>query len=54
VARSKNAGPYELTLDIMFDNKDTYEKLKAFDLLNKSVIAKLYYITEKEVLVSMY
>jgi hypothetical protein len=54
VVRSKNAGPYELTLDIMFDNKDTYEKLKAFDLLNKSMIAKLYSITEKEVLVSMY
>jgi hypothetical protein len=54
VVRSKNAGPYELTLDVIFDNLDTYEKFKSFDLLHKSVIAKLYSITEKEVLVSMY
>jgi len=51
VVRSKNVGPYGLTLDVMFDNKDTYEKFKSFDLLNKSVIAKLYSITEKEALV---
>jgi len=28
VIRSKNAGPFEITLDIIFSNKDTYEKVK--------------------------
>lgn len=54
VLRSKNSGPYELTLDVMFDDREIYEKFKSFDLLNKSVVAKLYSITEKQVLVAMY
>jgi hypothetical protein len=54
VVRSKNVRPYGLTLDVMFDNKDTYEKFKSFNLLNKSVIAKVYSITEKEALVLIY
>ncbi|KAH8890709.1 hypothetical protein GQ53DRAFT_782384 [Thozetella sp. PMI_491] len=54
VVRSKNSGPYELTLDVMFGDNDTYEAFKSSNLLNKATIAKLYSIPEKEVLVSMY
>jgi hypothetical protein len=54
VVRSKNAGPYTLTFDVMFNDDVLYKKLKALDLLNKSVIAQLYSISEKDVLTSMY
>jgi len=45
VIRSKNAGPFELTLDIIFKNKEIYEKVKKTEVINKDLIAKLYGIT---------
>jgi Domain of unknown function (DUF4387) len=54
VIRSKNAGPYLLTLDVMFSSPSLYKFIKSFNLLNASVIAKLYSIPEKDVVVSMY
>ena len=32
--RSKNAGPFELTFDIMFDNVDSFERVKASGALS--------------------
>ena len=29
VVRSKNAGPYELTLDLMFPDENTYDEVRA-------------------------
>ena len=54
IIRSKNAGPFELTLDIIFKNKENYEKVKARDIINKSLIAKLYNITEDKILEFVY
>lgn len=42
VIRSKNAGPFKLTLDIFFDNVHIYQAIKQSKLLNKSLIARLY------------
>ena len=42
VIRSKNAGPFELTFDIIFKNKEIYEKVKKTEVINKDLIAKLY------------
>lgn len=42
VIRSKNAGPKELTLDIMFKSRDWYEKVKASGAITRELIAKLY------------
>lgn len=44
--RSKNAGPFWITLDIMFNDKDTYEKVLATGILSLSNVAKLYNIDE--------
>lgn len=49
VIRSKNAGPFELTLDIIFEDTDLYQKAKERDLINSSVIAKSYGIPEEQV-----
>lgn len=42
VIRSKNAGAFHITLDIMFDEKSTYEKVKETGIITKELIAKLY------------
>lgn len=40
--RSKNAGPFLLTLDIIFDRREIYEHVVASKLLSKEIVAKLY------------
>ena len=41
VIRSKNAGPFEVTFDIIFKDKETYEKVKKTKVITKELIAKL-------------
>ncbi len=40
--RSKNAGPFSLTFDIMFPDEKSYLKVKRSGVLNASMFAKLY------------
>jgi len=42
VIRSKNSGPYELTFDIIFKDKETYENIKSSRVINRELIAGLY------------
>lgn len=46
VLRSKNAGPFEITLDILFDDKDKYYFVKEKNILTREKIAQLYQIDE--------
>ena len=50
VIRSKNAGPFELTLDVLLKDKDVFEKLQQADIINKQTIADLYRIPVEDVL----
>jgi Domain of unknown function (DUF4387) len=50
VIRSKNAGPFELTLDIIFNDRGTYGKVVAAHAINRALIAGLYHISESDVL----
>ena len=50
VIRSKNAGPFELTLDVLLKDKDVFEKLQKADIINKQTIADLYRIPVEDVL----
>ncbi|HPU00943.1 MAG TPA: DUF4387 domain-containing protein [Bacillota bacterium] len=50
VIRSKNAGPFELTIDIIFKSREIYERVKKEQLLNAALIARLYRIPEEDVL----
>ena len=50
VIRSKNSGPYELTLDVIFKDKKSYEAACAAKVINKTTIAKLYGIPETDVI----
>ena len=54
VIRSKNAGPYELTLDVLLQSDEMFEKLRAANVINKASIAKLYGLPESDVLSIVY
>ena len=49
VIRSKNAGPFSITLDVLFDSPEIYQRVKDSDLINKKTIAKLYQIPEESI-----
>lgn len=50
VIRSKNSGPYELTLDIIFKSKTVYERVKRLGIINAQLIAHLYGIPVDDVI----
>ncbi|HHY04657.1 MAG TPA: DUF4387 domain-containing protein [Thermoanaerobacterales bacterium] len=50
VIRSKNSGPYELTMDIIFKDFDSYEKVKQQKVINKELISRLYQIPQEDIL----
>lgn len=50
VIRSKNAGPYELTLDIIFRDENVYKHLKDIDFFTPGLFAELYGISPEYIL----
>lgn len=42
LVRSKNAGPFTITIDVMFDDRATYERVRDSGVLNQQLIADLY------------
>jgi hypothetical protein len=50
VIRSKNAGPFELTFDIIFNDAETYERVKQSGVLSPELFARLYRIPVEDVL----
>jgi hypothetical protein len=49
VLRSKNAGPFELTLDIMFDDEEKYQMVKRSGVINRDLVCKLYRVRPEDV-----
>lgn len=50
VLRSKNAGPYEVTLDVMFDSPMVYQTIKGSNLLNSALISRLFSVDERDII----
>ncbi len=50
VIRSKNSGPYELTLDIIFRNRAYYELFKKRRIIGAALIARLYHVPMRDIL----
>ena len=42
VIRSKNSGPFQTTLDVLFDDEKIYKKIKESGLITRKHIAMLY------------
>ena len=54
IIRSKNSGPYELTLDVFFKSEDIYRKAKARHLIDRALIGKLYRVPDDRILDVVY
>lgn len=54
VCKSKNAGPFEVTIDVVFADKAMFEKVKKTEVLNAELIAKLYHVKPSDVLFTVY
>ena len=51
VIRSKNAGPFQVTIDIMFASAADYRKVLGSSALTATEVARRYRIAEKDVAV---
>jgi len=49
VLRSKNAGPFRTTFDILFDADEPYQRVRDSGVLTKEHIAELYRIRPEDV-----
>jgi hypothetical protein len=49
VLRSKNAGPFELTLDIMFDDDEKYAAVKRSGVITRELVCRLYKVRPEDV-----
>ena len=50
VLRSKNSGPFEITLDILFDNPQTYRRVVDSGAVTRESVAALYGISPEKIL----
>ena len=50
IIRSKNSGPYELTMDIMFKTREWYERVRDAGAINEDVVCRLYRITPDKII----
>lgn len=49
VLRSKNSGPFEITLDILFDNPANYHRVAASGIISAQTICRLYRLEPKDI-----
>lgn len=42
LVRSKNAGPFWLTIDVMFDDEQNYRRVRDSDVINRRAIAQMF------------
>lgn len=54
VCKSKNAGPFELTIDVLFDSDETFERVRATGVLGPELFARLYGVAAADVLFTPY
>lgn len=54
ILRSKNAGPLTVTLDVMFDSEQDYDRVKQCGVLTEERIAELYQVDKKHVEIIYY
>lgn len=54
VCKSKNAGPFELTIDVVFADRAMFEKVRATKVLSPQLFARLYNVKAEDVLFTEY
>jgi len=54
VCRSKNAGPFQLTIDLMFRTKEEYERVLNSTNFTPGNIASLYHVKPEQVAIKPF
>lgn len=54
VCKSKNAGPFELTIDVVFAERAMFERVRATGILGPELFARLYGVPEESILFTPY
>lgn len=54
ILRSKNAGPLNITFDIIFKDQESFCKVKNSGVINKKLISQLYKVDKEDVLILEY
>jgi hypothetical protein len=54
ICRSKNAGPFLVTLDVVFEDRARYERVKQSGVLTPELFARLYGVRPEDVLLTAY
>lgn len=49
VIRSKNSGPFELTLDILFKDRRDFERARRTGFIDRALIGRLYGVSDEEI-----
>ena len=49
VLRSKNSGPFEITIDVLFRDPEVYSRIKQSGVISRTRIAELYNIEEASI-----
>ena len=52
--RSKNAGPFELTFDVIFKDRASYERVRDANIISAEWFAKTYRLTPEVVAIINY
>ncbi len=48
VIRSKNAGPFVVTFDVLFGNEEDFEAVRTAGLVTRQAVAQLYGVSDNE------
>ena len=54
VIRSKNSGPFEITFDVMFDDLDVYERVKASGVITRDLVCRLYGVKDEDIVAFIF
>ena len=54
VIRSKNAGPFEITFDVMFADAERYKRVKDSGVLTQELICRLYNVRPSDIVTCMF
>ncbi|MGP9498993.1 MULTISPECIES: DUF4387 domain-containing protein [unclassified Halomonas] len=54
ICKSKNAGPFYITIDVLFEDPETYAKVKKTGVLCAALFSRLYGVEENDVLFTPY
>ena len=52
--KSKNAGPFEITIDVMFDDAKTFEAVRRTGVISPALFSRLYNVPADSVQFSVY